>query len=261
MIKKNIQKAFSSEKKDSDTMIIFIHGILEGPNQFESFAKIALDKGYSVSAILLDGHGKNGKDFANSSLKKWVKCVDKEICIYKEKYKNIILVGHSMGSTLSILSYIEHKEKIKGIVAISTPMHIRIKLNIVRSSVKIALGIINEDDMLTNHAYNAFSVNRCSFFTYLRWLPRYIDLFNLIIKSRKQLNNVKVPILIVHTMKDELVSHRSLKVFKKKLDSKNRIVCLQNSGHFYYDENDLNYMYEELKLFLDELYIKNPDTY
>lgn len=255
MSKKCIQKPFYNEKKNSDTIIIFIHGILEGPNQFKELSKLALNKGYSISAILLDGHGKSGVDFANSSLEKWIKSIDKEILRYKDRYENIILVGHSMGSILSILSYLKHKNKIKGIVSISTPLHVRVKPNIAISSIKIALDMVDEDDIFTNHAYNAYSVDRCSIFTYIRWIPRYLDLFKLILKSRNFLDKVNVPMLIVHTMKDELVSHRSLKVFNKKLDTQNNIVCLQNSGHFYYDDKDLNYLRNEFELFLDKLKI------
>lgn len=202
---------------------------------------------------MLDGHGESGKSFADSSMEKWINSLNKEINIYKEKYKNIVLVGHSMGATLSILSYIEHKEYIKGIISISAPIHVRVKVNIVLSSIKIALGNINENDMLTNHAYNAFSVDRCSILTYLRWIPRYIDLFKLIIRSRKLLDKIEVPVLVVNAMNDELVSHRSLNVFEKKLNTNKKIINLQKSGHFYYDEVDIEYLYDEYKIFLDEL--------
>ena len=37
--KENIHKPFMSEKKDSKTIIIFVHGIVEGPDQFKAFAK------------------------------------------------------------------------------------------------------------------------------------------------------------------------------------------------------------------------------
>ena len=70
-IKKYSQAPFLYENKESNTMVIFIHGILEGPKQF--------------------------KKFANSSMKKWINSVEKEILKYKDKYENIILVGHSMG--------------------------------------------------------------------------------------------------------------------------------------------------------------------
>lgn len=250
MSNKNIHMPFYNYSGNSETIIIFIHGILESPAQFKSLAKLALSKGYLISAILLDGHGKSGEDFANSSLEKWINCVNKEI--EKHKDKNIILVGHSMGATLSILSYVNHKNKIKGIVAISTPMYVRVKASIAISSIKIALGKIDENDILTNHAYNAFSVDRSSLLTYFRWMPRYIDLFKLISRSRNVLSDIDVPMLVIHAMNDELVSHRSLNLFKN-LKNYNKIIELQNSGHFYYDEKDLDYLCNELRVFLDDI--------
>lgn len=250
MSNKNIHMPFYNYSGNSETIIIFIHGILESPAQFKPLAKLALSKGYSISAILLDGHGKSGEDFANSSLEKWINCVNKEI--EKHKDKNIILVGHSMGATLSILSYVNHKNNIKGIVAISTPMYVRVKANIAISSIKIALGKIDENDIFTNHAYNAFSVDRSSLLTYFRWMPRYIDLFKLISRSRNLLSDIDVPMLVIHAMNDELVSHRSLNLFKN-LKNYNKIIKLQNSGHFYYDEKDLDYLCNELRVFLDDI--------
>ena len=95
------QKSFLYENKKSNTMVIFIHGILEGPNQFRKFANTVYNKGFSYSAILLDGHGGSGNKFANSSKNKWIDSVEKETLKYKDTYENIILVGHSMGGLLS----------------------------------------------------------------------------------------------------------------------------------------------------------------
>lgn len=117
-------------------MVIFIHGILEGPNQFKKFADIVYNKGLSYSTILLDGHGKSGNDFANSSMAKWIESVENEILKYNDKYKNIILVGHSMGGLLSILLSQKYKYKVEGIVLISTPVIAHVKFNIMVSSIK-----------------------------------------------------------------------------------------------------------------------------
>ena len=71
MIKeKNIHSPFVEELENSNTMVIFIHGILESPNQFNNLSRIAIDNNVSVCAILLDGHGRTGEDFANSSWNK-----------------------------------------------------------------------------------------------------------------------------------------------------------------------------------------------
>ena len=252
---KNRHKPFVKEVKNSDTMIIFIHGILESPYQFRNLAQIAVDNNISVCAVLLDGHGKSGKDFVKSNLNMWRASVEKEIENYRNKYKNIILAGHSMGTLLSIESYLKYKQNIKSIVAIATPLAIRVKFNIIRSCIKIALGIIPKDDFLTRYAYEAISVNETNLFNYIKWAPRYIDLFKLIIKVRLNLNNIDIPMLIFHSMNDELVSLKSIKIYKKifkynnKLDNK-CIINLENSGHFYYDYSDLEVLESELKSFI-----------
>ena len=139
-IKKDSQTPFLYENKESNTMVIFVHGILEGPKQFRKFTEVVYNKGFSYSAILLDGHGGSGKKFANSSMKKWINSVEKEILKYKDKYENIILVGHSMGGLLSILLSLKYKNKVKSLILISTPLKVHVRFDMMISSIKIALG-------------------------------------------------------------------------------------------------------------------------
>ena len=206
-LKKEIHKPFVYENKDSKTIVIFIHGILEGPNQFKEFAEILHKEGFSYSAILLHGHGKSGKYFAKSSREKWMNSVDKEILKHKDNYENIILVGHSMGALLSLLFALKYKNKVKGIVLISTPLKVFVRFNMIISSIKVAFGRVREQDTLAKYAKKAFSVERGSIFTYISWIPRYVDLFTLISLTKKELKNIEVPTLIVQCKRDELVSY------------------------------------------------------
>ena len=252
VLEKEIHKPFAFENKKSNTMVIFIHGILEGPNQFKEFTEIVHKEGFSYSAVLLDGHGKSGKEFGRSSKNKWLDTVEKEILKHKDNYENIILVGHSMGSLLSLLFTLKYKNKIRGLVLISAPLKVFVKFNMMISSVKVALGRIREEDILAKHAQKAFSVDRCSPTTYFTWIPRYVDLFNLIRISRKELKNIEIPTLIVHCKKDELVSCGSLKVYNNKLQNDYKVINLEKSGHFYYDEDELKVLLNEFKNFINK---------
>lgn len=245
------KKPFLYENKKSNTIVIFIHGILEGPNQFKKFANIVYNKGFSYSAILLDGHGGSGNKFANSSKNKWIDSVEKEILKYKDKYENIILVGHSMGGLLSILLSLKYKNKVKAIILISTPLMVHVRLNIIISSIKIGLGIIKDEDILTKDLYNSLSVDRSSLLTYIKWIPRYIDLFKLIIIIKKKLKNIDIKTLIIHTKKDELVSNKSLNVFYNNLKNNYKIINLEKSGHFYFDEDELIKVLKIFEIFLE----------
>lgn len=252
VVEKQIHKPFAFENKKSNTMVIFIHGILEGPNQFKEFAENVHKEGFSYSAILLDGHGKSGEEFGRSNKNKWLGTVEKEILKYKDDYENIILVGHSMGSLISLLLTLKYKNKIKGIVLISAPLKVFVKFNMIISSIRVALGRIREEDILAKCAQKAFSVDRCLPVTYFTWIPRYMDLFKLIRISRKELKNIEIPTFIVHCKKDELVSHRSLKVYNSKLQNDYKIINLEKSGHFYYDENEFKILLNEFKIFINK---------
>ena len=94
------------------------------------------------------------------------------------------------------------------------------------------------------------SVDRCSLLTYIKWTFRYMDLFYLIYITKKHLNEINVPTLIVQSQNDELVSYKSLKVFENKLKNKYKILKLKNSGHFCYQDNELKDLLKEFKLFI-----------
>ncbi|WP_274541834.1 alpha/beta hydrolase [Romboutsia weinsteinii] len=234
--------------------MVFTHGILEGPKQFIELSQLAYKRGHSVSALLLPGHGGSGVDFASSNSRKWMEYLEESLSQIKKQYNSIILVGHSMGALLSVLAYSKDSRKIDGIVALATPLNIRLKVSGMIRSIKIGMGSINNENALEVAAANAFSIEKSSILTYLSWAPRYIDLFYLVKDTRKKLSNIKVPLLIVHTKHDEFVSNKTLKLFNKRLNNTHKkIVTLNNSGHFYYDDNDLHVLKKEFELFLDSL--------
>ena len=253
MTKEERHRPFSYENVDSNTMVIFVHGVIEGPNQFKEFAKIAYKKNFSYSAILLDGHGKRGIDFAKSNKEKWIESLDREIVKYKDKYEKIILVGHSMGGLLSILASLKYKDKVSGLVLIAVPFRVFIKFKMIISIIKIYFGRIKKNDFLTMKAYDALSVGMGNLGTYIKWIPRYLDLFTLMHITEKKLPKLEVPTLIIYTKKDELVSEKSLRVLEKNLRNDYEIIHLEESGHFYYNRKELSKILKKFKEFLDKV--------
>ena len=249
--KENIHKPFKHENKNSDTMIIFVHGIVEGPTQFKSFAK-AIEENYSYSAVLLNGHGTSGRNFVRSNKDKWIETVEKEIIKHKDKYENIILVGHSMGSLISILLSLKYKDNIKGLVLIATPLKVFVKLRMIVSSIRYIFKK-EKNDKLAKKFEEVVSVDRCSLVTYMKWTFRYMDLFYLINITKKHLNKIDVPSLIIQSRNDELVSYRSLKMFKNKLKNNYKVFEFKESGHFYYKEDELKDILNEFKLFIEDV--------
>ena len=68
-------KEFIRINDNSNTAILFIHGIVGTPNHFNDFVSL-VPESFSAFNLLLDGHGKGVKDFSKTSMKKWETQVD-----------------------------------------------------------------------------------------------------------------------------------------------------------------------------------------
>ncbi len=244
-------RAYYKKKPFSDTVVIFIHGILEGSMQFRNLGAIAYKEGYSISLLLLPGHGETGEAFAEVNLKEWIDYVNKHIYQMQQQYKHIILVGHSMGSLLAIGYAAHFPGKIEALVLLALPLAIELKPRVIKGAIKIATGKIPKKEPYVIAECKAISVGKTKGCTYIKWIPRYIELFILIAYTRKQLKKIKKPVLIIQSKKDEFVSLKAIGVIQSEL-SNSKTLLLEDSGHFCYHSSDIMKLELAFKRFLQE---------
>ena len=48
-------------REGASTIVVFIHGIVEGPDQFLGLMKRSSELGFAASSLLLPGHGGTGR--------------------------------------------------------------------------------------------------------------------------------------------------------------------------------------------------------
>ena len=238
------QTEYYIENKDSDKLVVFIHGIVEGTNQFRNLAKIAYRNGYSAYVILLPGHGGTSEDFQKTSYHEWVYAVGYKMQVLKEMYSEIILVGHSMGSLIAICEAIFMPSKITKLVLIDTPLNIRVSRKVIKSSLNILLGNVNDE--YTKMQQDAMAVSIDHSMAYFRWIKRYLELFSLIRFTKKHVAKLNKEMLLVFASKDEFVDLISLKYFKRI----QKLLVLKHSGHFAYNPKDMKILEREFKKFL-----------
>ena len=238
----SIHKQTHKHINGSDTVIVFVHGFTESPNQFLFLNKIALDNGYSYFNILLPGHGKSSKEFYKNGYKEWTSYLDNQLKDMQKIYKNIILVGHSMGCLLTMNIYLTNKYNIKGIFCINIPFNIRVNLKTFISAIKIVFMPNKIKDDFTKIMSNRTSISNKKILHYPFWIPRYIDLFYLSYKMYFNIKNIKIPIIYLQSYNDGLVSIKSAvnirHILKKYNMQKSIIIILKNSEHFIYSKED-----------------------
>ncbi len=233
---------------EKSTAVVLIHGIFGTPRYFDDMIT-CIPENYSVYNILLEGHGGSFLDFAHTSKKKWENQVESLILKLEKEYRDIILIGHSMGTLLSLNVYKKHPKKIKKLILFACPLKIFLKPVSAINSFKLIFEKSDKNNPLLERSSKTHSVPYDkNLFKYLLWLPRYNDLFSLSKEARKIVNIIKTDCYTFFSRKDEMVSISSMKYFKNCKYSKNYI--LENSWHYYYSDNDFLFIKEQLKKIL-----------
>lgn len=216
----------------SDVMTLFIHGIMGGPNQFSALSDAVWQKGSSYAAILLPGHGGTGKDFNKSLLHHWEDHLQSEIDKYKSDYK-LLLCGHSMGGLLSLNASLERKNNIFGAAVISSPLKIKPPLMQLKVFDGVRRG--RSDDPIVRAYSNCNSVEIAGTLEYLLCLKPLGELHRLIKKTRANLDKVEIPVTLIYSKHDELVSFKSAKMMSDGLGkSVKELIILEKSMHAYF---------------------------
>ena len=233
----------------AEKAVLCIHGILGTPNHFRELLHL-IPENYSVYAMVTAGHCSSVSEFSNSSLKEWEESVQKSVDELLTTHKELYIVGHSMG-TLFAIEQAKREPKIKGLYCISIPIKVRVRVRMIPMALKIYRNRIKNDDIVTLALRECYGCSHeKNIFKYLGWIPRFLDLFKLIRRVRKNLDKLDTPCVAFQSIPDELVSPKSIKILKN--ESNIRVVSLEKSTHFYYPPNEIEYLKQEFVEFLNK---------
>ena len=224
----------------NSTYIVFLHGFmsdLEGkkPKFFLNFAK---KNNLGFLAIEYSGHGKSSGKFTNGNISKWTEEV--RFLIKKIVKKNdIIFVGSSMGSWISLNLFKFFEKKIKGFLGIGSAPEFLDNLMWNKFSKKMKREIRTNKKILLKHGEYQYPIT----------LQLIRDGRKNKVLTKNIVNNINVT--MVHGNKDKSVpvvySRKVLKIFK---NAKKKLVIIKNGDHSLSKPKYLNLLREELKLII-----------
>lgn len=238
-----LHKEYIREVEGSDTVVLFIHGILGSPDMFKEYIS-NMPEQWSVYNILLDGHGKTVKDFAHSSMRKWKRQVDHTLYELSIKYNKIIIVAHSMGTLLAINAIEKYPTKVKQLFFLAVPLKIFLRPIAPLTALKVVFEEVSDDDPIAVAMRDGFSVKpNKNLFGYISWLPRYMELFKESRATRKKAGRVDLPCNVYLSKKDDMVSVQSYKYFESNQSVK--LTILENSLHMYFEDDEMKFLINE----------------
>ncbi len=225
-----------------------MHGFTASPSELWPAAELLHDiNGCTVSGILLPGHGTHPADLNTTTWQDWYAAVQKEGERLVAEYQHVFVAGLSMGGLLSLHAGI-HLQGLKGVVAINAPVFTQYRILSALAPIMqhilpyFTKGARKEDKLAKKGRfdYNCYPVRAYTSLTQLR---------NTIVK---ELEELRLPSMLVQSLQDRAVRSGSVEYIKEQLrNSRVKLVTLPKSGHIATMDEEKEILVYELVKFID----------
>jgi carboxylesterase len=234
-----------------DIGIIFYHGFTGSPYEGRDFASYFAQKGYSIWVPLLPGHGTRPEELINITWRDWYLFAEKQFLELKKKFKRVILVGQSMGGSLA-LSLAAHYPT-DAVVSLSGAVFLRdwrLKL------LPIAKKLLHYQYKSRGPDVSIKEVKKNSA-SYHKYPIKSIEEFlNLIEFTKKNLNLIKDPLMLIHSQKDHTVTYKNMDyIFNSVSSTIKKKITLRNSYHIISLDQEKTTVFQNVINFLKELHL------
>jgi len=222
-------------KKTSDVAILALHGYKGYPGEMIYPGLKLYTAGFDVFCPRYPGHGVSKEDFCNTDMNDWLSCARTSIGYLEKDYKEVYVMGHSMGALIATIISKEFYVKKVALIApafnIKNLSYLKLKiLKLYKNEISISWkgdksfwGICErdegDDDYLGKTYWSIINLKQISELTKIK---------NLALSS---LNKLSSDTLCVIGDKDSSVDFMKVeKLLKKKLEKIN-IEVLKDVNH------------------------------
>lgn len=226
--------------------VMLIHGFTGSPPEIRLIADYLNQRGLTVSAPLLPGHGTSMEDLDQRKWQEWTQTIENEFTNLKRNCQVVFAGGLSLGSLLS-LYLAAHNNEVDGIMAYSPA----IKVSDWRASLIPVLKYImpnlpkgedfvtDPDALAQNWSYDGLPLHAAH------------EIMRLSKEVRRSLDQVNCPVLIVQGALDPAIAPDCAQIVNDGVSSKEKeVLLLNNSGHLVTIDSEWETVAETTYLFI-----------
>lgn len=206
---------------------LLIHGLTASPSEMRLLGEYLHQRGYSVHAPLLPGHGTTPEHLNLTRWPEWYQTVQELAERLLRERSLLVVIGLSMGALLS-LELGARVSGLKGIVCINPPLVLRDWRTSWARVIKVFRHYIPKfigDEDREMQARGRFAYDRIP-------LKAFISMQSLVKDVVGQLEQIDIPVFAVQGGKDEMVDPRSYRILDRGLPAgKMRHLLLPDSPH------------------------------
>lgn len=249
---------FEFKHENNKRAVLLFHGMTGSPFEMKKYGRALFESGFDVYCFCLPGHGTSPIDIREV---KWTDWYNDSVEHYKELneiYEEVYLAGLCLGAVLA-LAIATEQDDVKGIISLSTtlfldgwtipwynflmPLGVHTILRYYYSfPEREPYGLKNE--VLRKKIAALQKKNTVALDNYP--MSCIYELLKLSYWTRKNIQKVKVPVLLMHAKEDDLTSTRSAKfVYKNIKSAQKEYIELENSYHLIVMDNEREYVFKK----------------
>ncbi len=260
------------EMKNSENVVLFIHGLSSSPLEMMSCAHALYKAGFSVRVPHYSTFGLNSKDLHKGVIEPWERWREElynDFRQMKKEYNKIFVVGFCFGAILALDLVLEFGNDITALALLSTPFfydgwampwYQKLMPFVCSTPLKKFLyyeerepyGVKNEamrkviKTAMKRYKTSSAGSAKIS-------LTGIYEAYLLTKQVKKNLSKISHPLLVIHAQEDETASVRNVAYLQENIQSANlRILLLQNSYHMITLDNEKEMVASEITNFFSK---------
>jgi carboxylesterase len=226
---------------------VLLHGFTAAPKEMRPLGEYLAARDFTVRGVRYAGHGTCPEDLARTTYHDWIASAEAAIAELRGRCRPVWAIGLSLGGLISL--HLAAHDRIDGVIALAPPIltpdwRIPFARLIAPFKPYTVKGLANLHDAaaLAAHA------------DYARFPTRAVaEMYTLIRHVRRELPEVKVPLLLIHARHDRVVALPGADTIWQRVGSteKERIV-LERGGHIITEDYDKAVAFQHIAAFLSK---------
>ena len=207
--------------------VLMVHGYPGSPPEMRLVGDYLHERGCTVSAPLLPGHGTTAEDLNTKRWTDWTAHLEDALDELGVQCQEVFVAGLSAGGLLTLYLAATHAD-LAGVITYSAAIY---PSNWLLNLVPVGKFLIKQFPLREEHLTDPDAISRIwTYDTYPTFGAH--ELLKLIRETRKILPKVTSPLLIFHSTLDRDVRSKSAQVIYEQTASQDKeLVWLHNSGH------------------------------
>ena len=239
---------------DSNICVIAIHGFSSAPKEMEKLALYLNNKNLNVYTPRLDGHGTTPEDLKTKTWQDWYNSISRTITLASLKYEKVFIVGFSTGGLLGLLSTKKHYKEFCGLICINAALNLNdIRIKTLLPAISFWNDLVkafNEGKYQKEYVENSAQNPQIN---YDKYYIDSIEQLNLLMKkTKKNLEKIEKPLLIIQAKNDPVVNPISAYEIYNEVKSINKTIkIVDSSNHVIVTEENTQELFDLIYEFIN----------